>query len=244
METRLVTAAERPTLSEEGAAAEEIWPEYNLHGEVPSRLWPRLYADLPGFQFGLVEQATDELVAKGHTVPCAWDGTEESLSTFDATLAGAFALLDAGGTADTLCAASAEIPPHHRGRGLARVVLEAMAALADRAGLARLIAPVRPSLKHRYPTIPIARYAAWRREDGQLFDPWMRVHERLGARLGPTAPHSLQITGTVGEWETWTGLAFPDTGDYVFPEGLAPVSIDRRADTGIYWEPNVWMIHR
>jgi hypothetical protein len=53
----------------------------------------------------------------------------------------------------------------------------------------------------------------------------------------------LRITGTVDEWEAWTSMAFPETGDYVFPEGLAPVHIDREADVGSYWEPNVWMIH-
>ena len=34
-----------------------------------------------------------------------------------------------------------------------------------------------------------------------------------------------------------------DTGDYVFPAGLATVHIDREADTGEYWEPNIWIIH-
>ena len=36
-------------------------------------------------------------------------------------------------------------------------------------------------------------------------------------------------------------MSFPETGDYVFPEDLAPVSIDRQTDRGSYWEPNVWM---
>src|SRR5258708_31304265 len=40
-------------------------------------------------------------------------------------------------------------------------------------GLGLLIAPVRPSWKDRYPLIPIAEYAAWRRADGLPFDPWM-----------------------------------------------------------------------
>jgi hypothetical protein len=39
-------------------------------------------------------------------------------------------------------------------------------------------------------------------------------------------------------------MAFPASGDYVFPAGLAPVAIDRDADVGTYWEPNVWLIHR
>jgi hypothetical protein len=123
-------------------------------------------------------------------------------------------------------------------------MLTAMADLARSAGLAHLIAPVRPSQKARYPTIPIERYARWTRDDGSPFDAWMRVHTRLSARIGPAVPRSLHITGSVGEWESWTDMRFPETGDYVFPDGLAPVHIDRESDAGDYWEPNVWLIHR
>ena len=105
------------------------------------------------------------------------------------------------------------------------------------------IAPVRPSLKDRYPTIPIERYAHWTRPGGEPFDPWVRVHTRMGARIGPAIPESLHITGTVAEWESWTAMEFPETGDYVFPAGLATVHIDRERDTGEYWEPNIWIIH-
>ena len=118
-----------------------------------------------------------------------------------------------------------------------------MSRLAADAGLGHLIAPVRPSLKDRYPTIPIERYAHWTRPGGEPFDPWVRVHTRMGARIGPAIPRSLHITGTVAEWESWTGMEFPETGDYVFPAGLAPVHIDRERDSGEYWEPNIWIIH-
>ena len=100
---------------------------------------------------------------------------------------------------------------------------------------------MRPSWKERYPLAPIERYITWRRDDGQLLDPWMRLHERLGARVSTPLAHSMRITGTVGEWEAWTGLAFPEAGDYVFPHGLAPVRW-RTASAG-YLEPNVWLIH-
>ena len=59
---------------------------------------------------------------------------------------------------------------------------------------------------------PIERYAAWRREDGLLFDPWLRVHERLGAEVIGTAPEAMRIPGTVAEWEEWAGMAFPESG--------------------------------
>jgi GNAT superfamily N-acetyltransferase len=243
--TKVLTVADRPALAQEGIPSEQVWPEYNLHGQVTTRLWPRLYDDLPAFQFGLYDDATGELLAEGHTVPCWWDGSEAGLSSgVDETLQAAIDRLDAGGSVNTLCAVAAEIPPRSRGRGLARALLQAMSDIAEQSGLRHLIAPVRPSMKDRYPITPIDRYVTWRRGDGQLFDPWMRVHEALGARIGPTLARSLHITGSVAQWEAWTGLAFPDSGHYVFPLGLAPVSIDRGTDVGSYWEPNVWMIHR
>lgn len=43
--------------------------------------------------------------------------------------------------------------------------------------------------------------------------------------------------------EAWTGLRFPESGAYVVPGALTPVTIDREADRGEYVEPNVWMRH-
>jgi hypothetical protein len=38
-------------------------------------------------------------------------------------------------------------------------------------------------------------------------------------------------------------MAFPESGEYVFPGCLTTVAIDRERDVGRYWEPNVWMLH-
>jgi len=141
----------------------------------------------------------------------------------------------AGRTPDTLGAFAAEVDPSARRRGLAGEMLGGMRELARRRRLRRLIAPVRPSWKERYPLAPIERYITWRRADGQLLDPWMRLHERLGARVATALPHSMRITGSVDEWETWTGLQLPESGEYVLPRGLAPLTVDRDADRASYW---------
>jgi hypothetical protein len=39
-------------------------------------------------------------------------------------------------------------------------------------------------------------------------------------------------------------MLFPESGEYWFPGGLAPLMISREADRGRYWEPNVWMHHQ
>jgi hypothetical protein len=106
-----------------------------------------------------------------------------------------------------------------------------------------VIAPVRPTLKRRYPLTDMADFAAWARPDGLHLDPWIRTHQRLGASiLGPT-PRSMVITGSVGDWEQWAQMAFPQTGSYVVPEALDLVDIDREQDRGTYTETNLWMRH-
>ena len=107
--------------------------------------------------------------------------------------------------------------PGARRRGLAAELLGGMRELQRRRGLRRMIAPVRPSWKERYPLAPIERYITWRRADGQLLDPWMRLHERLGARVATALPQSMRITGRVDEWEAWPDLPLPESGEYVFP---------------------------
>ena len=67
-------------------------------------------------------------------------------------------------------------------------------------GLDTLIAPVRPTLKHRYPLTPIDRYLSWRRPDGTHLDPWLRAPERSGD-IVKVATRSVVVTGTVAQWE-------------------------------------------
>jgi hypothetical protein len=244
MTVRLLTWAERPDLAERGPASELVWPEYNLHGDVFEDWWTPLLEELPEYQFALYDDAADCVLAEAHTGPLAWNGELGDLPDgIDHALQCVVAARRGDRPVDTLCALAAEVGPDARQRGLAAELLQGMRALAARRRLRRLIAPVRPSWKERYPLAPMERYVTWRREDGQLLDPWMRLHERLGARVATALPRSMRISGTVREWQTWTGLAFPESGPYVFPHGLAPVNIDRDADRGTYWEPNVWMIH-
>jgi hypothetical protein len=238
------TAGERPDLWARGVASADVWPEYNRHGDVAGKWWDKLGEEFADFQFVLYDDTEDEVVAEGHTGPFFWDGDDATLpDSYDATLECVFRPRRDGKSVNTLTALAAEVPRATTGRGLAVTILQGMRTVAERRGLEHLVAPLRPMLKHLYPLVPIEEYVAWRRDDGSAFDPWIRVHERLGARVSRPLPRSFRITGTVEEWESWTGVAFPVSGDYVFPEGLATVHIDRDANRGSYWEPNVWLVH-
>src|SRR5207244_7269262 len=116
-------------------------------------------------------------------------------------------VFEEGGEPTTLSALVAVVGKPFQGRGLSRRIIEGMRAVAARHDLDALVAPVRPTLKARYPLTPIERYLTWRRDDGELFDPWLRVHERLGAGVLGGCPGAVGATGTVAEWEAWSGMA-------------------------------------
>ena len=245
MDAHVIRYSERPELWKDTATiSREVWPEYNLHADDPNGYWDRLFTEFPEFQFVLYDEAEHEVIAEGHTVPCTWDGTDDGLGDgIDSMIAAAFEAHSAGLEPTALCAMAAEVRPRFQGGGLANRMLDVMADLAAGAGLRTLIAPVRPSMKDRYPITPIEEYVYWTRENGEPFDPWIRIHTRRGGRIAKPIPHSMRITGTVGEWEEWTGMRFPGDGDYTFPQGLATVQIDHAQDSGSYWEPNVWIVH-
>ncbi|MER7847691.1 GNAT family N-acetyltransferase [Kitasatospora sp. NPDC096077] len=221
-----------------------VVPEYNLHGDIADDYWDRLFAEFPEYQFLLYDEAADTVLGTGRSLPRGWDGSAEGLGPgLDDSIAAAFRDRDAGTEPTALCALGVEVSPAHQGRGLSKVLLRELTGLARTAGLATVVVPVRPTHKDRYPLVPIERYARWTRADGTPFDPWVRTQVGVGGVLAHGVPRSSRITGTVAEWESWTGLAFPEDGDYVFPAGLAPVRIDRERDLGTYWEPGVWVTH-
>jgi GNAT superfamily N-acetyltransferase len=239
---KVFTAAERPDLWSAVRSEDRfrsVWPEYNNHGNHTASYFAALFPQHADVQVLVVDDQVDEVVARGRTIPFRWDGSLEDLPRGIDALG-----LRAVGEAappTSLSALAAEVLTTYQGQGLSRVVIEAMAAVARRSGLRPLVAPVRPSRKDRYPLTPIDRYVQWRREDGLPFDPWVRVHTRLGGTLLRPEPMSLEITGPVGGWENWVGMPFPEDGEYVFPGGLAPLSVSMVLVA--YWQPHVWILH-
>ena len=243
--TTLVPVRSRPDL--EARVPElfaEHWPEFIFHdlGVKPfSERRAEYFADL---DFWALDD-DGRLVGACYGVPIAWDGTVEGLPAgYTDSLARSVTGHEAGVTPDTLVVMGAMVRTDEQGRGWAAAVLTALREAGVARGLTRVIAPVRPTTKSRYPLTPIAQFATWTRADGLPLDPWMRTHARLGAQVIAPAPRSQTMTGSVADWEKWTGLALPASGDYVIPDGLDLLHVDREADTGTYHDPNVWMRHR
>ena len=237
---RLVRYADRDDLRDRRYETLSLrtFPEYMHHNEPGGKYWGRLYSDFPDFQVALLDG--EELVAEAHAVPIPWDGTLDDLpSGWDE---GFVRGMTSEREPTALQALAISVLPERQGQQLSSRMIQVFRDTARAAGLESVLAPVRPTLKSRYPLIPIEEYMAWRRDDGTHFDPWIRIHERVGGEIVAPAPESMLMRAPASDWEEWTGMSFPADGEYVFPGALATLVVSDGVGTHV--EPNVWLHHR
>ena len=244
MEFSLRTLAEEPGLRPRFPEFHRVaWPRFVHEGNGAGPLWSNIFTDFADFQFGLFDGG-GALVAVGNSIPLICDGSMADLPPdLPEILERGVAVKRDGRRPTALSALAAIVDPAHRARGISRRVIEAMGQIARSRGLKTLVAPVRPSLKQLYPLTPMERYVTWKRADGGFFDPWLRVHQRMGAEIVKVAPKALVVTDTVARWEEWTGLRFLESGTFVVEGAFQPVKVDLRRKVGRYEEANVWMKH-
>jgi hypothetical protein len=241
---QFVTRSDRPDLDDQVREAFRVkWPEFIFHDPVAHEYAERVGRYFADLDVLLLDE--DRVVAGGWGVPLGWDGTVGGLPDgYDGALARSVGGHEAGEPANTLSFMAAAVANGETRRGLAAQVLDELKRRASDHGLRAVIAPLRPTWKHRYPLVPMSRFATWTRDDGLSVDPWIRSHQRMGAEILAPAARSMVITGTVAEWESWTEMVFPDSGRYVVPDALNLVDIDRERDCGVYVEENLWVRHR
>ena len=218
---------------------QKAWPQFLLNWNCPG--WSSLFTTFSEYQI-LILNDSGELTAYGHTIPIFWDKALEKIPDNLKTLIEMGAdTRQKGIKPNGLLALAAVVPEQYRGEGFSAVIVTEMKNLARQKGLDFLIVPARPTLKSKYPLIPIESYAAWKNEAGLFFDPWLRTHQKLGGEIFKTSEISMIIDGTIAQWETWTGMKIFDSGYYLFDGVLNPVEISRENDRGIYFDPCIWV---
>ncbi len=243
----IITLAERPSLAKEfWPQKQRIWDPFMFEDRYGNFLWDKVVTGSPATQLYLV--VDDAPVAVAQTTPLTWDGTLGDLPIGWADgMVRAAADRNAGRQPNTLQALEISIAPEYRSQGVSYRMLSEVRKLAERMEFQAVIVAVRPSLKSRYPLTPMERYARWMRpgKNGtpEPFDPWLRAHWRVGGEILTVAHPSMVIEAKVDDWEEWTGVEYPESGDYIVEGALSPVQMDREFNLGRYVEPNVWVHH-
>ncbi len=243
------SAKQRPDLK--GAADALLynnWPLFMLNSSADDGYWDELFEpDFSQFQqFAILQQGKEQkLIGTANSMPFPWEG--DSLKQLpDNAWDEVFRRgMIARGKAVTkmLSALSVTISPEFRGKNLPALLIGSLKLAAIDAGLEGLVVPVRPTLKQNYPLQDFVQYCGWKNDNNEPFDPWIRTHWRLGAKIIRPAMHSMYINATLDKWQEWTGMKFPQSGQYIIPGGLVPLEVDIQQQMGYYIEPNLWMFH-
>jgi len=248
-EHRWETVADRPALQGEVTALiERVWPRFITRaGSVPgmpSPDWLGIYRRWPDLQYAMLS-VDGEVMAAGNAAVVHDPGPLDRLpdTGWDWAMAQSAADHDAERSGGTMVGLSVTIAPEHQGKGLAGRMVAQMKAVCQQNGLERLIIPVRPTWKPRYPLIPMNTYSQWKNDQGLPFDPWLRCHVRAGGRILHACDAAMTMGGTAASWESWLDMPMLTSGTYTGPGLLAPMTLDRDAGRGVYVEPNVWVVH-
>lgn len=243
---RIISPADLPDYRDRAADLSEVsWPEFMLHDPIANKNWHELFDRFGEDQFGLLDTENGRMAAVANSLPFRWDRPLGDLPEggWDWVFLKAVEDHKRGVEPNIQSAIQINIHPEYRSQGLSVRMVQAMRAIGQSKRFRHLVAPVRPTQKSVYPLISIDDYIQWTDEAGLPFDPWLRVHARLGARILKPCHEAMTIHGTRAEWEEWTGLKFPQSGPYYVPGALNPVQVDVENDRGLYVEPNVWMVH-
>jgi GNAT superfamily N-acetyltransferase len=220
-----------------------VWPDFMMEDDIANHLWDEMYERCQDTLFYLCEGQT--IVAQGKAIPLYRSDDLASLPDdgWDWALQTGLQQKRDAVQPNMMCALEIAISAAYRGRGISRRAIAYMRQMSVSMGFDTLIAPVRPSRKAAYPLIPMQEYITWQRDDGLLFDPWLRTHQRNGAEIIRVCETSMRISGSIDDWEDWTEMQFPGSGWHIIDGALNPVYIDCDIKTGLYIEPNVWMVH-
>jgi GNAT superfamily N-acetyltransferase len=221
------------------------WPEFIFHDIIPIKHWHELFDRFNEYQFAMFDNEANRMAAMGNSLPFHWEKDLSDLPEkgWDWVFLQAIENHKNGVTPNIQSAIQIAIHPDYQSQGLSSKMVKAMSAIGKSKGFKNLVAPVRPNQKSKYPLTSIDDYITWKTDEGLPFDAWLRVHARAGAKIIKPCHEAMTIRGTRAEWEAWTKLKFPQSGEYIIPGALNPIEMNVEKDEGVYIEPNVWMVH-
>lgn len=226
----------KPDEEDESWAIEDlVWPTFNQMAE------GSIAIDYDQ-RFHLVARDPDRdmLVATIDGIEFDWDGDPQNLPDRGWT-----EIIEKGlegtGKTDWVAALGTSILPEYQQFGLSRILLEKLVSLAKSLGYKGVLAPVRPVYRWRALHLSLDEYADFRLKNGEHFDPWLRVHERIGGEIIGTCPGSAIFTAPVSDWQDWSKMKLPNRGRVLVPNAINYLEIQN--GIGTLKEDSIWVTH-
>ncbi len=243
MSYRAFSIKERPDLlKSHEKVTEDVYPRFMRHDPIMNDNWGDLFENFPEYQITFLQEK--EIVGIADSVPYFWDRPLDSLpdEEWDWALVKGLEDRKTNTNPNILWGLQIAVNRNHRNKGISAGIIRELVNLARQKGFRHLTLPVRPTQKSDYLTVSMEEYIKWANDSGLPFDPWIRQHLKIGGRIIKICHKAMYISGTISEWEQWTGMHFTDSGEYIVPGALTPILIDFERKLGEYIEPNVWIV--
>lgn len=213
--------------------------------EIENSVWAPYHYEAEGApdwdydpRFWVVAELDGRMVATADGCLADWDGHPDHLpASWTQVMRDAPAISDSPWT----CALGTSIVSDARGLRLSALMLEALAGRSAEYGAVGMLAPARPSSRASYPHLDLVDYANLRLADGRHADPWIRTHERLGARIIGHSERSMDVSGTHAQWEAWLGYPLPQHTRCLIPGSTGWLEL--WGGMGRLSEDSIWMLH-
>ena len=217
------------------------WEPVIIHSPIKDQYWDRVKEYFPEYQRFLFNQK-EELVGLANTIPLFWKGKSMDLPEegWDWLVETSIKQYESNLKPNIFGGLQIIVFEEFRNQGYSKLILDEMKRIFRESMFEQFILPIRPILKSEFPKIPMDIYMRWKKKE-VAFDPWIRVHEREGAKILKVCSKSMCIEGKKSEWEAWTGISIHGSGNYSMPGGLSPLYYNRETDIGYYKEPNIWV---
>jgi predicted N-acetyltransferase YhbS len=234
MEIRLCKPEE---IEQSWALERMVWAEFNweAEGSTGTDYFPDLHL--------VAVDQQGKLLATIDACPLVWDGDKKHLPKGGwAEMVNLASAGFDGKNPEWVGVIGASIHPDHSQDGLSSKMLTELKKQALGLGYKGLVAPVRPIYRARSPQISLAQYVQLRLPDGEHFDPWVRVHERLNGKIIGYCHGSATFEGTREQWEKWLGMKLPEKGKILAPKTIGWLKLSD--GKGYLSEDSIWILHQ
>ena len=217
----------------------DTWPDFFKGSQVIKDYWSKLYVEFPEYQFCLVNQK-DEVVAAINTIPIKWSGNKDDVpSGWDDGLKKAFST----DNKNTLFILAGAIKASEKGKKLSYEILKLAKNISFVLGFSHVLAPVRPVFKKDFKDKSLEEYAKLKTANNFPFDPWLKVHEKIGGKIVSYCNESQFVEGTLEQWKLWTGNTFKKSGLYNVNDAMQKIEINIEENTGKYFDQAIMYSH-
>ena len=128
---------------------EKLWPEFMLHDEVANQYWERLFIDFPEYQFILIDNANDEIIATANSIPINWTKPLNQLPDkgWDWALELGMNQFECKTSPNIQCALSITVSKQYVGKGISTLVISEMASVGKSKGFKNQLPLSDPTIK-------------------------------------------------------------------------------------------------